>query len=50
MCATELKAEDLPLDDICNRTGVHEQAFWHLQGHCEGIVLADVVDGFVDLE
>jgi hypothetical protein len=40
----------VPFYNICNGASKHLQALWHLQSDHLGIVLANVMDGFMDLE
>ena len=39
-----------PFDDVRNGTSKHLQAFRHLQGDHLGVILSDMVNGFVYLE
>ena len=39
-----------PFDDVRNGTGIHLEAFGHLQGDHLGVILSDMVDSFVYFE
>lgn len=39
-----------PLDDVDNRTAVHEESLWHLEGDSGRSILLDLCDRLGDLE